>query len=99
ALLRGVQTNLYKCFLVQGWRLSRRVAAVGLFHQAGLLDDPKGGPLRRELSKRLAMAVRFPNSLQLFEEVGTQRFYAFTVSRGSVSSSPRFQCVSNVLHP
>src|SRR5690606_15932597 len=33
------------------------------------------------------------------EEVGTQRFDAFTVSRGSVSSSPRFQCVSNVLHP
>src|SRR5690606_11183844 len=45
-LLKGVQTNLYKCFLPVAWRLASGQGVTGLLHPEGPYDDPKGGGLR-----------------------------------------------------
>ena len=42
-LLKGVQTNLYKCFMTQSWRLNGPQGVTGLLHPEGPYDDPNGG--------------------------------------------------------
>ena len=38
-VLRGVQTNLYKCFLPQAWRLGAQKGVAGFLHPEGIYDD------------------------------------------------------------
>ena len=45
-LLKGVQTNLYKCFMPLAWGLGSAQGVAGLLHPEGPYDDPKGGNLR-----------------------------------------------------
>ena len=65
-LLKGSQTNLYKCFLPQAWRLASVQGVQGFLHPEGVFDDPKGGGLREELYARLRNHFQFQNSLILF---------------------------------
>jgi hypothetical protein len=41
-LLKGVQTNLYKCFLPIGWSLMSASGVMGMLYPIELYDDPKG---------------------------------------------------------
>src|SRR5690606_3233849 len=66
-LLRGVQGNLYKAFLLAGWTLSSRDGTIGLWHQPGILDDPKGGRFRAEFLSRVVLFLGFRNELMLFK--------------------------------
>ena len=68
-LLKGMQTNLYKCFLPLGWRLSGSHGVAAYLHPEGPYDDPKGGALREALYPRLRAHFQFINELQLFAEV------------------------------
>lgn len=43
AVLRGSQSNLYKCFLPQAWHLGSRHGMSGFLHPEGVFDDPRGG--------------------------------------------------------
>ena len=43
ALLGGLRTNLYKCFLPQSWMVSNRLGVSALIHPEGVYDDPRGG--------------------------------------------------------
>ena len=56
-LLKGSQTNLFKCFLPQAWRLASAQGVQGFLHPEGVYDDPKGGALREMLYGRLRGAV------------------------------------------
>ena len=73
-LLKGVQTNLFKCFLPVGWRILRRDGVAGFLHPEGLYDDPKGGRLREAVYGRLRAHFQFENYLGLFPIGGTRRF-------------------------
>ncbi len=53
-LLKGVQTNLYKCFMPLAWGLSSAHGVAGLLTPEGPYDDPNGGGLREALYQRLA---------------------------------------------
>jgi hypothetical protein len=98
-LLKGQQTNLYKCFITKAWELLAREGMSGLIHQQGIFDDPKGGTFRRCLYPRLRLCARFQNQLKLFETVQNERPYVFTVSAGEARSHARFRSISNLLHP
>jgi hypothetical protein len=52
-LLKGAQTNLFKCFLPQAWRVTSGIGVQGFLHPDGVYDDPKGGLLRGALYERL----------------------------------------------
>jgi len=41
-LLKGIQTNLYKCFLPQAWMVTNNEGVSGFLHPEGIYDDPKG---------------------------------------------------------
>jgi hypothetical protein len=97
-LLRGVQTNLYKCFMTRAWEIGGERGAAGLFHQPGVFDDPKGGALRAEIAQRLVLLARFKNELMLFADIGHPRPYCFSITvvrRGRL----RGLIPSNLLHP
>jgi len=97
--LQGVQTNLYKCFLERGWALGSPEGLVGLLHQTGLFDDPKGGKVRAELWPRSRWVIRLQNKLQLFGGVQSTRTFAFTVTTASPQPEVCFRQVSNLQHP
>lgn len=65
-VLRGVQTNLYKCFLPQAWRLGAQKGVAGFLHPEGIYDDPKGGQLRASVYPRLRAHFQFQNQHMLF---------------------------------
>lgn len=95
-LLKGQQSNLYKCFLPQVWRIGNGVQA--LLHPEGPYDDPKGGTLRSAIYPRLRAHYHFVNEKKLFSEVHHLTTYSINVygpSRKGVS----FNTVSNLLDP
>jgi hypothetical protein len=65
-LLKGMQTNLYKCFLPLGWRLAGSHGVAAYLHPEGPYDDPKGGTLREAVYPRLRAHFQFQNEFQLF---------------------------------
>lgn len=68
-LLKGSQTNLYKCFLPQAWMFSKPAGVSGFLHPEGVYDDPKGGLLRKELYPYLKAHFQIQNELNLFADV------------------------------
>ncbi len=75
-LLKGMQTNLYKCFITLAWTLSNH--STGLLHPGGVYDDPKGVHLREEIYPRLRYRFKFTNQFFLFPDAGDR--IAFSVN-------------------
>jgi type II restriction/modification system DNA methylase subunit YeeA len=68
-LLKGIQTNLYKCFLPLSWMITNDTGISGFLHPEGTYDDPKGGQLREEIYPRLRAHFQYQNELVLFSDV------------------------------
>ncbi len=97
-LLRGVQTNLYKCFLPQAWSRSSAKGVSGFLHPEGVYDDPRGGIFREALYPRLRLHFQFENQLLLFAEVHHNPKYSINVY-GVADSRVHFQHVANLFLP
>jgi len=97
-VLKGVQTNLYKCFLPLGWRLTGRHGVAAYLHPDGPYDDPKGGALREALYPRLRAHFQFVNELQLFAEVHHNTTYSINVY-GPPQDHPAFEHIANLFAP
>jgi len=96
-LLLGMQTNLFKCFLTRAFEIVSGQGVSGFIHPDGVYDDPKGGALRGELSRRLRGHFQFINERELFEEIHHQTMYSLNI-HGS-PQSPSFLNCCNLLHP
>ena len=98
-LLKGQQTNLYKCFLPQAWMAARQDGGVtGLLHPDGVYDDPKGGAFREALYPRLRAHFQFQNEKRLFPEVHHHTEFSVNVY-GGLRREPAFQHVANLFQP
>jgi hypothetical protein len=97
-LLKGMQTNLYKCFLPLGWRLSSNHGVAAYLHPEGPYDDPKGGALREALYPRLRAHFQFINELQLFAEVHHNTEYSINLY-GPLQGQPAFDHLANLFAP
>jgi hypothetical protein len=62
-LLKGLQSNSFKCFLPQGWMVANNQGVVSYLHPEGVYDDPKGGTFRAKLYKRLRHHFQLQNKL------------------------------------
>lgn len=76
--LKGIQTNLYKCFLPQAWRWGNQQGMSGFLHPEGIYDDPNGGELRAEIYPRLKDHYQFQNQNMLFP-IGDRNKYSINV--------------------
>lgn len=96
--LKGVQTNLYKCFLPRAWANMNEQGVSGFLHPEGIYDDPKGGGFRREVYPRLRQHFQFHNEVGLFAEVHHATIYSINVY-GPQRSEPEFRHIANLFIP
>lgn len=97
--LKGIQTNLYKCFLPQAWRFGNEKGISGFLHPEGTYDDPKGGLLRQNIYLRLKGHYQFHNEGGLFSEVGHAMMYSINIYKVKKSNGASFTSVSNLFSP
>ena len=97
-LLKGLQSNLYKCFLPLVWRIGGSRGVQALLHPEGTYDDPKGGVLRAEAYSRLKAHYQFINELSLFAEVDHHMKFSVNLY-GQKNPSPMFLNMVNIFSP
>mgnify|MGYP001036879023 CR=1 FL=1 len=97
-LLKGQQTNLYKCIIENSFSITSANGFIGLLHPETIFDDPNGQPLRKEIYPRLKYYFRYQNALNLFPEVGHRKKYCSVIYTGNVSDI-LFEAVNNLFHP
>ena len=96
--LKGQQTNLYKCFLPQAWRVGNPLGIVGFLHPEGIYDDPKAGPFRQLLYPRLRLHAQFQNQRILFP-IGDRVKFSLNVFSSLASPDVEFINISNLFTP
>lgn len=97
-LLKGQQTNLYKCILENGLLWINPQGYLGLIHPEGVYDDPNGYPLREEIYQRLKYHFQFQNAFNLFAEVAHREKYGIHIYSGT-KDSVFFYSINNLFHP
>ena len=97
-ILKGVQTNLYKCFIPLSWRIQCPYGIVGLLHPEGTYDDPNGGNLRETVYPRLRRHFQFVNEGHLFAEVHNLTTYSINIY-GSNRETIEFDHMANLFAP
>lgn len=99
-LLRGQQTNLFKCFLPQAWVYGASQGVSAFIHPDGVYDDPNGDKLRQLLYPRLRRHYQFINEKLLFEEVGHPTVFSLNVYGEPRSlKKNKFHSISNLFSP
>jgi len=98
SLLKGMQTNLYKCFLPQAWMVGSPSGVSGFLHPEGIYDDPNGGLFREAVYKRLRFHFHFVNVKKLFSEILHWVTYSVNIYN-SPHHSPSFINISNAYIP
>ena len=97
-LLKGQQTNLYKCILENNLSSVSPNGFVGLLHPEGVYDDPKGYPLREKIYGKLKFHFQFQNAFNLFQEVAHREKYSSNIYSGEFSDV-NFHSINNLFHP
>lgn len=93
-ILKGVQADLYKCFIPKAFYIVSPRGVASYVHPEGIYDDPKGEAIRTEMYKRLSYHFQFINQRKLFD-IGNTRKYSLNVyadNNGCVS----FDSISNL---
>jgi type I restriction-modification system DNA methylase subunit len=101
-LLKGSQTNLFKCFLPQAWSFTKLEGVSGFLHPEGVYDDPKGGLLRSTLYQYLQGHFQFDNELRLFSEVHHCTKFSINIYQKSSEQTEgviRFVHIANLFSP
>lgn len=96
-LLRGQQTNLYKCILPQAWYIANANGVSAFIHPDGVYDDPNGGLLRKVLYPKLRKRFQFVNEKLLFTEISDTSIYGLNIY--SNASTKSFDMVSHCYYP
>jgi hypothetical protein len=99
-LLKGMQTNLYKCFLPQAWMFSREGSGVsGFLHPEGIYDDPNGGAFRQAVYPRLRHHFQFHNEMKLFAEVHHVTKFSINIFADNGNKQVSFMHLANLYAP
>lgn len=93
-LLKGMKTNLFKCFLPQAWDFGGKSGISAFVHPDGVYDDPKGGSLRATLYPRLRRHFQFTNEYRLFE--GVDHHMSFSLNIYSNTTTRSFETIGNL---
>ena len=97
-LLKGQQTNLYKCFLPRSWSLSSELGVSGFIHPEGVYDDPNAGQLRKEIYNRIRCHFHFVKVKKLFAEILHWNTYSINIYDQS-KPTPDFITLANTFLP
>lgn len=95
--LKGMQTNLYKCFLPRAWANGSSKGVSGFLHPEGIYDDAKGGTFRSALYRRLRAHFQYQNQRILFP-IGDRVKFSANIF-GPALTTPRFDTIANLFMP
>ena len=98
ALLKGLRSNLFKCFLPQAWRIVSESGVAAFLHPESVYEDPSGGVLRSEIYSRLRAHYQFHNERRLFPEVDHHTTFSANLY-ASQKNEPEFHLISNLFAP
>jgi len=98
-LLKGMQSNLYKCFITRAWGIGAPTGYVGLLHPESVYDDPNGGLLREQIYLRLKSHFQFHNELMLFPEIDHHNKHSVNVYRAAPKVDVEFDHIVYLFHP
>jgi N-6 DNA Methylase len=87
-LLKGMQTNVFKCFLPQAWQFCKPEGVIGFLHPEGVYDDPKGGMLRETLYQYLKAHFQFANEFSLFSDVDHHAKFSINIYQKILIQEP-----------
>ncbi|MCD8209134.1 MAG: hypothetical protein LUD72_14440 [Bacteroidales bacterium] len=93
-ILKGQKTNLYKCFLPQGWLFTNNYGVTAYVHPDGVYDDPAADILRERIYPRLRKHFMFINEKKLFADVDHHTIFSLNVygKEGEIS----FDSITNL---
>lgn len=96
-LLKGQQTDLYKCVLENCLEETNQFGYTGLVLPESMYDDAKGQILRKEIYHRLVYHFQYQNALNLFPIAHRRKYGAnvYTSYREKIS----FDNINNLFHP
>lgn len=97
SILKGAQSNLYKCFLPVSWHLLARAGITAFIHEEGVYEDPRNAALREEMYRRLKYHFQFRNQKKLFP-IGNTKKYSVNVF-SSMPGAVGFDNIANLFHP
>jgi len=98
-LLKGQQTNLYKCVVSNAIQLISNDGFAGILHPESIYDDPSGEPLRKAIYPKLKYHFQFVNIFNLFAEIIHWNTYSINVYKGKESPTVDFLSMNNLFHP
>lgn len=96
--MKGIQTNLFKCFVPISWYINRIKGVASYIHDRGIFDDSNGGLFRSYCYNKLKYLFRFQNEKKLFSSVGNEKKYELSVF-GPTTDEICFNVIANVYHP
>lgn len=91
--LKGVQSDLYQCFLPQSWMIANLESIIGFVHPEGVYTDPKAGKLRSKIYEKLLIHFQFQNAKMLFDIAHRKKF---SLNIFSNKTSSKFINISNL---
>ncbi len=96
-ILKGVQSNLHKCFISKAWYLNTDFGYSAFITQDGIYNDSKGKKLRSACLSRLRYCFFFQNEKELFDIQHTRRFEIHIF--GPIHEKIKFDLIANLFHP
>jgi len=96
SILKGTQSNLFRCFLPQAWAIGSDKGISGFLHPEGVYDDPNGGMLREEIYLRLRNHFQFQNELTLFGEVDHHVKFSINIGTAQTEKAVCFSHLANL---
>lgn len=94
--LKGLQSDLYHCFLPQSWIIGNNNAYIGFIHPESVYTDPDGELLRKQLYKRLQYHFQFRNAKILFP---IKDGNTFSINICSNKENAGFKTIANLFEP
>ena len=96
--LKGGQTDLFKCILLNSTGMLSPMGFMGMIHPDTVFTEAKGQTLREYLYPRLIARYHYSNKLRLFNEVHGEKIFDCCIYRGTPSTI-KFDSISNLFHP
>lgn len=98
AELKGGQTDLFKCILLNSTFMLSSNGYMGMIHPDTVYTEAKGQPFRLYLYPRLVARYHYSNMKGLFSEVEGKKIFDCCIYRGH-SAEIKFDSISNLFLP
>lgn len=97
-VLKGGQTDLFKCILVNSLTMLSPYGYMGLIHPDTVFTEAKGQLLREFLFPKLVARYHYSNKLGVFSDVHREKIFDCCIYRG-IDTVIHFDSISNLYNP